>query len=240
MRDAADLEDALGLSFRDRRLLEQALTHRSFSNEQPGRVAMDNERLEFLGDAVLAFVVSDMLFGRHPDFDEGQLSRSRASLVSRANLVTYAEQIELGEYLRLGKGEEISGGRAKPALLGNAFEAVIGALYLDSGLEAARDVLMRFLEDQISTIKSTISSDYKSILQELIQNTSPRAVEYRTVAQSGPDHRRRFRVEAWIGGRPVSEGTGSTKKAAEQMAAERALANLGFEGRREPGAPDVG
>jgi len=228
MRPAEELETVVAYSFRDRALLERALTHSSFANEQRTGEARDNERLEFLGDAVLGLVVSDLLFRRRPRLDEGQLSRLRAFLVSAANLVRYAGQIELGEYLKLGKGEEKTGGRTKPALLVDAFEALVGAVYLDSDLDRTREVLFRLFGSQIETVADATEgvSDFKSALQEVLQARGGGVAEYRVLEAAGPDHRKLFSVEVLIGGEPISEGTGLTKKAAEQVAAMRALAAL--------------
>lgn len=228
MRDVSELEEAIGHRFADRRRLLEALTHRSFANEQPDSASLDNERLEFLGDAVLGLVVSELLFDRHPALDEGQLSRARAFLVSAANLVVHAGQLELGEYLQLGRGEEKSGGRQKAALLVDAFEALIGALYLDGGLDAVRRFLDNRIGDQISSVRINgyDLKDSKSILQERLHTLEGGEVEYRLVGESGPDHQKTFHVEARVGGDAVSEGTGPTKKSAEQAAAMHALEAL--------------
>jgi ribonuclease-3 len=238
MRSPRELEDRIGVTFRDRALLAEALTHSSFANEQSGDRPADNERLEFLGDAVLGFVVGDALFRENPGSDEGQLSRIRAFLVSSANLVGYAEKFELGDYLRLGRGEERSGGRDKPALLVNAFESLVGALYLDRGLDATREFVVQLFGKQLSDSVVTYldSVDSKSMLQETLQAMDGRSPQYRLVEESGPDHQKRFRVEVHLGGNVVAEGTGTTKKAAEQAAARRAL-----EGQdAEPGGPATG
>jgi ribonuclease-3 len=223
------LERAIGYAFRNRELLEEALTHSSFANEQPEPVPRDNERLEFMGDSVLAFVVTDLLFDRNPAMDEGRLSRLRAFLVSAANLVVYAERIHLGEYLRLGRGEERTGGRGKPAVLVDAFEAVIGALYRDAGPARTRDVLAALFEDQIGGTAgmTDLIADFKSVLQEALQKAG-RGAEYCLTDEQGPDHRKVFSVEVRVGGELVSVGTGRTRKAAEQEAARGALNALGI------------
>lgn len=222
-RSAKALERAIGCSFRNADLLAEALTHRSFANES-GSPLRDNERLEFLGDAVLGLVVSDALFSRSPGISEGELSRVRALLVSGANLVDYARKLELGAWLRLGVGEERSGGREKATLLVNAFEALVGALYLDQGLEVTRRVVLKLLDSQLSEYSGTYLNavDSKSILQEML-HTRGHSPEYLIVEESGPDHQKLFRVEVRVDGRVVGEGTGLTKKAAEQAAATLAL-----------------
>ena len=230
MKAPQDFERTLGYTFRNPDLLEQALTHSSFANEQAGPDRCDNERLEFLGDAILGFVVSAVLFERCPQLDEGRLSRLRAFLVSAANLVHHAEQVRIGEYLRLGKGEEKSGGRRKPAILADAFEALIGALYLDAGLERTREVLLGFFRLQIEAVAETTEGvrDFKSVLQEALHARGGESVRYRLIEETGPDHRKLFSVQVLVGEKPVAKGTGLTKKAAEKAAALRAIEALGL------------
>src|SRR5215813_11542042 len=223
MTDLPALQMELGYTFKDLQLLTQALTHSSHANEK-SRGVLDNEQLEFLGDAVLGFLVSDFLFRAHPHLTEGQLSKLKGFLVSAANLVKYAEQLELGQYLHLGKGEEKTGGRTKQALLVDALEAIIGAIYLDGGLEAARRLVSRFMEAQMVGIglAGERAADFKTALQE-----SPQAhrltLRYLTVSETGPDHEKLFTVEVELGGKIISRGIGLTKKAAEQAAARQAL-----------------
>jgi ribonuclease-3 len=224
MRPLEELEFALDYKFSDARLLAKALTHSSHANER-NPVDGDNEQMEFLGDSVLGFLVSDFLFRAHPLLTEGQLSRLKGFFVSSANLVKYAEQVRLGEYLQLGKGEEKTGGRTKQALLVDAFEAIIGAIYLDGGIEHARRVMLRFFESQIEDIGDATQqvTDFKTALNELLQARQLGTAHYRVASESGPDHQKLFTVDVVISGELVASGLGLTKKAAEQAAARHAL-----------------
>lgn len=218
----ADLEAALGYAFRDRGLLGQALVHRSYANERSD-VEVDNERLEFLGDAVLAMAVSSLLYRSWPLLKEGELSRRRATVVCAKSLVRYARRIGLGRHLRLGKGEEASGGRDKPTLLADAFEALLGAMYLDSGIEAACDVVRRFVLPDLERIgRDSPVIDFKSLLQETLQSQGRGPLRYEVLSESGPDHEKVFLVAVALGDEIVSRGTGRTRKLAEQDAAEQA------------------
>ena len=233
--DFAQLETDLGHTFADRSLLDRALTHRSVSPEPGSNVAAgDNEQLEFLGDAVLGMLVSEELLRAFPDWSEGQLSKSRARLVNESSLAATALQIDLGRYLRLGRGEEKTGGREKPALLADAFEAVVAAIYLDAGLEAARGFVLRALVAGAleAEAASPARSDHKSALQELLQAGGLGQAEYRVVEESGPDHRKTFQIEVRASGVSAT-GTGRTKKEAEQDAARSALAQLGADNAGE-------
>ncbi len=219
------LETALGHHFRQPELLERALTHRSLLPERgPGEEARSNEQLEFLGDAVLGFLVSEALVARFPDWSEGQLSKSRARLVNETALHAAAMRLDLGKHLRLGRGEEKTGGRAKPALLADAYEAIVAAIYLDAGLEAARAFLARsLLNEAIAEQAQRLGQpDHKSALQELLQARGLPPAKYRVVEESGPDHRKTFVVEVKHAGR-TARGAGSNKKEAEQAAAQAAL-----------------
>lgn len=212
--------------FADRSLLVRALTHSSHANEQgSGR---DNERLEFLGDAILGFLVSDLLCAAHPDFSEGRLSKLKGFFVSATNLVKYAESLRLGEYLNLGKGEEKTGGRAKQALLVDAFEAVLGAMYLDGGIDAPRALIARFVGPQIAEIggQSERFSDFKTALQESLQTRGRGPCIYSLVHEAGPDHQKLFTVEIELDGGVIGRGRGLTRRAAEQAAARVALEDL--------------
>lgn len=213
------LQKKLRYTFHDPDLLKTALTHTSFANEArtPTR---HNERLEFLGDSVLSVVAADYLF-RQSDRPEGELTRMRASLVSEEALYRFAQQIELGRYLRLGHGEDLGGGRQRPSVVSDAFEALIAALYLDGGLETARAFILPFLRQG-----KTAELDHKTQLQELLQQDPTAKVEYRVLAESGPDHNKRFTVAVFRNGAQLATGTGRSKKAAEQQAAEQALKNL--------------
>lgn len=219
------LEERLRYRFEDSRLLEAALTHTSWANEQG--VDDDYERLEFLGDAILGAVAASWLYDRRPDLDEGELSKLKSYVVSESVLAEHAEHLGLGEYLRLGVGESRSGGREKRSLLADAMEAVIGAVYQDGGLEAARGIAQELLETALGeAIEIPEVQDSKTALQEAVQATGGHLPEYRHVAEEGPDHRKRFHVECWVEGRLLGDGEGGTKKQAEQSAARAALAAL--------------
>jgi ribonuclease III len=226
------LEDALGYRFRDPGLLEQALTHRSRSQEDVTGGVSDNESLEFLGDAILGFVVADLLFREFPGTTEGEKSKIKASLVSAPVLARVAEALDLGAHLLLGRGEEKTGGRGKPALLADACEALFAAVYLDGGLEEARAVILRGLRPLADRARrpgllTAVTGDYKSALQELLQAQEQPPPEYRVVGEEGPPHRREFSVEVWALGDCLGRAAGRSKKEAEQAAARDALARLG-------------
>jgi ribonuclease III len=224
----ADLEQALGYRFLNPGLAEQALTHSSVATERESSGLGSNEQLEYLGDAILEMLVSEYLFTAYPDWSEGQLSKGRARLVNAAALASAARRLGLGGHLRLGRGEEKTGGREKPALLGDAFEAVVAAIYLDAGLPAAREFVIRTLIDvsRESQASELGFSDHKSALQEFLQaRTLPGAI-YEVVRESGPDHRKTFWVEVSVPGSASATGAGATKKEAEQLAAEQALVQL--------------
>lgn len=222
----SELEQKIGYGFRSRALLDRALTHRSYANERVEENCRHNEALEFLGDSVLGLVVSSWLLAQFPDLSEGKLSKMKAYLVSEASLVDLAEDLDLGRYLLLNRGEEKTGGRRKRALLADTYEALIGVLYLDGGLENAGRFLRRELSDKVSQIdpSSMIGSDYKSALQEQLQAAGAPVPEYVLVAALGPDHRRTFRVELRVGGHTLSLGEGRTIKLAQQEAARSSLA----------------
>ena len=221
----SELEQKIGYSFRSRALLDRALTHRSFANERVGENCQHNEALEFLGDSVLGFVVSAWLLERFPDLSEGKLSKIKAYLVSESRLVEIAEALELGNYILLNRGEEKTGGRRKRALLADAYEALIGVLYIDGGITVAERFLRRELRQKLMGIDpaSMIGADYKSALQEKLQAAGGPGPEYAVVEVQGPDHRRNFRVELRIGGHAVATGEGHTIKLAQQEAARVAL-----------------
>jgi len=224
MSSITDLQSELDYTFKNEILLLRALTHSSHANEK-NRIEGDNEQLEFLGDAVLGFLVSDFLFRAHPTLTEGQLSKLKGFFVSSANLVKYAEQVRLGAYLQLGKGEEKTGGRSKQALLVDAFEAVLGAIYLDGGIEEVRRVMLRFFEPQIEDVGRSEHqlTDFKTGLQEQLQAAQMGRADYIVASEEGPDHQKLFTVEVKIDGEFVARGVGLTKKAAEQAAAQHAL-----------------
>ena len=221
----SELEQKIGYSFRSRALLDRALTHRSFANERVGENCQHNEALEFLGDSVLGFVVSAWLLERFPDLSEGKLSKMKAYLVSESRLVEIAEALDLGNYILLNRGEEKTGGRRKRALLADAYEALIGVLYVDGGITVAERFLRRELRQKLMGIDpaSMIGADYKSALQERLQAAGGPGPEYAVVEVQGPDHRRNFRVELRISGHAVATGEGHTIKLAQQEAARFAL-----------------
>jgi ribonuclease-3 len=220
---SAELEARLGHVFRNGALCETAMTHTSWLNEagQPDR--SDNERLEFLGDAVLDLVVSDLLMRRFPDRREGDLSRARAALVSETGLAQVANAIDIGSFILLGKGEERTGGRTRPSILANALEALMGAIYVDAGFDAAAAVAARLFEGRIEDVDAHARFDYKSRLQERAQALWQKAPVYEVVAEDGPDHDKRFEVALSLGGRPYGRAVGRSKKEAEQGAAAAAL-----------------
>jgi ribonuclease-3 len=220
-RDFRRLEELLGYQFTRVELLERALTHRSFANESRGRT-VDNEKLEFLGDAVLDLVVGHTLMDRFPNLSEGELSVTRAQVVSEAGLWEVAAELGLGAFLRLGKGEEKSGGRDKPSLLADAFEAVVAAVFLDGGFEASRDLIDRLLADRLSAIDASGFHDFKTRLQESAQAKLKETPEYRVVGEAGPDHDKTFEVAVYIKEREWARAAGKSKKAAEQRAAAMA------------------
>jgi ribonuclease-3 len=222
----SELEQKIGYGFRSRALLDRALTHRSYANERTEENCRHNEALEFLGDSVLGLVVSSWLLSLFPELSEGKLSKMKAYLVSEASLVDLAENLDLGHYLLLNRGEEKTGGRRKRALLADAYEALIGVLYLDGGLENAGRFLRREMRDKVACIdpSSMIGSDYKSALQEHLQAAGAPVPEYVLVAALGPDHRRTFRVELRVGGQTLALGEGRTIKLAQQEAARSSLA----------------
>lgn len=228
----APLESKLGYRFADVGLLEHALTHRSRAHEDASGGVFDNESLEFLGDAVLGLVIADRLFRDFPEHDEGRKSKLKAWLVSAPTLGELAERLGLGEFLLLGRGEERSGGRRKLALLADGYEALIAAVYLDGGFDAARRFIEREFADLFQRarergVAADVSADYKSALQEWLQARGRGLPRYRVAGQTGPDHRTRFDVEVWVEGTPVAHAEGRSKKEAAQQAARRALEALG-------------
>ena len=218
------LEEKLGYTFQNPKLLENALTHSSCANESRGRLS-SNERLEFLGDSILGMVVADHLYRNHPDLPEGELTRTRAALVCEESLVEVAQELGLGEYLRLGKGEEAGGGRQRPSIRADAVEAVLAAVYLDGGIGSARKIIQKYiLSREVAGL--TKPHDYKTALQELVQRESGQVLRYRLTGEEGPDHNKRFFVAVELNGNCVGSGTGRSKKEAEQMAAKAAIEAL--------------
>ena len=218
------LEQALGYTYRDRKLLETALSHTSYANE----IFKDNlhsyERLEFLGDSILGFVTADYLFRTFPNKHEGELTRIRAELVCEKNLAAIAERLNLGDYLLLGNGEEHGGGRHRSGTLCDVMESLIAAAYLDGGFEAAKGIVQRLILPELA--QKPKSQDYKTELQELVQRQKDQVLHYELVAESGPDHCKEFTVRVLLNGAPVGSGSGSSKKRAEQAAAEEAIRRL--------------
>ena len=227
MANLAALQQTLGVSFSDRSLLEQALVHSSYINENPDFALASNERLEFLGDAVLGLIIAEKLYQDSPQFSEGEMTRLRAALVCQDTLDRVARAINLGDYLYLGKGEKASGGQRKPANLAGALEAVIGAISLDQGPSSTRDITLRLFDKELYKVTSQGASvDYKSQLQEFIQAREQSAPVYRVVSALGPDHKKQFTVEVITGDTVLGKGTGKSKKTAEAEAARAALQRL--------------
>lgn len=227
-REREALEQAVGYTFRDRTLLETALTHSSYSNECKGRGAIVecNERLEFLGDSVLSVIASEFLFSTFPDCPEGELTRMRAEIVCEKALAVFAGKIGLGVYLNLGHGEEQNGGREKASLLSDAFEALLAAIFLDSGgnKDAVAPFLLPLLQAELARLEiSGAAKDYKTLLQQFVQQVGGEVLEYSVAKESGPDHDKRFTVEARLNSNVIGTGTGRSKREAEQMAAKQAL-----------------
>lgn len=219
-----DLEKTIGYEFKNQTLLFHALTHSSYANEKHWDKAKCNERLEFLGDAVLEVASSEFLFRHYPSMPEGEMTKLRASLVCEPTLAYCAEQIDLGDYLYLGKGEDLTGGRKRPSVVSDALEAVIGAIYLDGGLANAKEFIYRFILNDIE--HKQLFYDSKTILQEMVQAEFKEPLAYELIREEGPDHNKSFEVCAKIGGREVGRGTGRTKKAAEQLAAYRGICEV--------------
>ena len=220
-----DLETAIGYRFQNITLLQNALTHSSYANERWHNSLLSNERLEFLGDSVLGMLVADYLYRTFPDRPEGELTRMRADMVCEHTLATAANRIGLGEHLQLGHGEEQGGGRNRESILADAMESVIAACFLDGGLEAALQIVQKFILVEVP-VKKLHNADYKTALQELVQQKKNQVLSYAMVGQSGPDHDKKFDVEVSLNGRVVGKGSGSSKKRAEQMAAKDAICAL--------------
>ena len=220
-----DLETAIGYRFRNISLLQNALTHSSYANERWHNSLLSNERLEFLGDSVLGMLVADYLYRTFPNRPEGELTRMRADMVCEQTLAAVAEKIGLGQHLMLGHGEEQGGGRNRNSILADAMESVIAACFLDGGLDAALHVVQQFILVEVPVTKLH-NADYKTQLQELVQQKKNQILSYSLVGQSGPDHDKKFDVEVMLNGNVVGSGSGSSKKRAEQDAARAAIENL--------------
>ncbi len=219
------LEQGLGYTFRNKALLENALTHSSYANENRERHLPDNERLEFLGDSILGFVVAEYLYRNFPDKPEGELTRIRADLVCERNLAEAAATIELGSYLLLGRGEEQGGGRKRDSIVSDAMESVIAASFMDGGFAAAKEIIDRLILSNIPKGRPR-NFDYKTAFQELVQRKKDQQIHYELTGESGPDHDKHFEVEVLLNGKAVGHGVGSSKKRAEQAAAEAAMEAL--------------
>ena len=223
-RELKELEQKIGYQFQDEKLCAQAMTHSSYANEHRLSKAGCNERLEFLGDAVLEVVSSDFLFHMYPDKPEGELTKIRASIVCEPTLAYCAGDIDLGSYLLLGRGEEATGGRGRNSVVSDAMEALIGAIYLDGGFANAKEFIHRFIMNDIE--HKQLFYDSKTILQEMVQATTEDHLEYEVLREEGPDHNKTFEVRALLGGEEIGRGTGRTKKAAEAVAAYRGILKL--------------
>lgn len=219
------LEQGLGYTFRNKALLENALTHSSYANENRERHLPDNERLEFLGDSILGFVVAEYLYRNFPDKPEGELTRIRADLVCERNLAEAAATVELGSYLLLGHGEEQGGGRKRDSIVSDAMESVIAASFMDGGFAAAKEIIDRLILSNIPKGRPR-NFDYKTAFQELVQRKKDQQIHYELTGESGPDHDKHFEVEVLLNGKAVGHGVGSSKKRAEQAAAEAAIEAL--------------
>ena len=224
MEKLDELQEAIGYRFRNLQLLEQALTHSSYANEKGLGHLGCNERLEFLGDAVLELISSDFLYHRYPKLPEGDMTKTRASVVCEPTLALCAAEFSLGRYLRLGRGEDMTGGRNRNSVVSDALEALIGAIYLDGGFASAKEFVIRFVMNDIEHKK--LFYDSKTILQEMIQGRQQDELRYVMLGEEGPDHDKTFLAAAMLGSREIGRGSGRTKKAAEQMAAYRGILAL--------------
>lgn len=225
--NTGEFEKIIGYTFKNKELLQAALTHSSYANEMKDRRGENNERLEFLGDAVLGIIAAEYLFFHNSHVPEGELTKLRAMMVCEKSLHEFALQIELGRFLRLGRGEENTGGRERPSILADAFEAVVAAIYIDGGLEAARRHVTAFADRFFAShIKSNLK-DYKTALQEIVQKNRGERLLYVLTAEKGPDHDKEFTVEVHLNSNVIGQGSGPSKKEAEQMAAKEALELMG-------------
>ena len=224
MSNLKTLEDRIDYHFNDLNQLRKAMTHTSYANEKKLGRTGSNERLEFLGDAVLELVSSEFLFEQYPDMPEGEMTKKRASMVCEMSLAYSAREFSLPDYILLGKGEEGTGGRGRDSIISDATEALIGAIYLDGGFDAARHFIREFILNDIEHKK--LFYDSKTVLQEIVQEDNCKDIDYHLIREDGPDHDKRFMVEVLIKGRSMGEGTGHTKKAAEQAAAYQAIRRL--------------
>lgn len=220
------LQANLNYSFKNEKLLINALTHSSYANEVRNGTT-SNERLEFLGDSVLSIIVAEYLFEKFNNLPEGELTKLRASLVCEKSLCTFSRKLEIGKYLRLGKGEDKGGGRERDSILADAFEAVLAAMYLDGGFKVAQSFVLPFIKDELSHVDDEVFKDYKTALQEIIQRNPEESVTYILTGESGPDHNKVFEVEVKLNSNTIGKGKGKNKKQAEQAAAKEALRLMG-------------
>ena len=223
-----ELERKIGYQFKNKALMREAITHSSYAKERKSQHIKYNERLEFLGDAVLSIVVSDYIFKHCPELPEGELTKLRASLVCEKSLFEFAKIIDLGKYLILSKGERNNGGAERPSILSDAFEALIAAIYIDGGYEPASKHILNFVIPAIKNSKTKKNKDYKTTLQEIVQKNPGEKLEYVLVAESGPDHNKHFVVEVHLNSNVIGKGGGRSKKEAEQQAAREALELMGY------------
>lgn len=226
-----ELQNLIGYSFKNQRYLENALTHSSYANEHRTRGIVCNERLEFMGDSVLGFVCAELLYEKYPHKPEGELSKIRSALVCESALDAYAKSINLGKFLLLGHGEELGGGRERASILSDAFEALIAAIYIDGGIQCAKEFVLPFLCDTIKADSKShvLNRDYKTILQEIAQKNPGELVRYSVVNETGPDHDKSFTVNVYLNSNLLASGNGKSKKEAEQDAAHKALKLMGEE-----------
>lgn len=222
MQNIEAFEKAIGYSFKDKELIKIALTHSSYANEN--KLPRDNERLEFLGDSVLGFITAEYLFSEYKSRPEGELTKLRAAVVCEKSLFKFAEKISLGDYIYMGKGEENSGGRNRPSIVSDAFEAVIAAMYLDGGIDVVKDYILSFISEAVK--REANFKDNKSLLQEIIQKNKGSTISYEEIGESGPDHEKVFKFVVKINGEIVGTGEGRSKKEAEQAAAGDALEKI--------------
>ena len=222
------IDEIRGYRFKDPALLTNALCHSSYANEHKDKGVRSNERLDYLGDAVLGMISAEYIYNRYKDLPEGEMTKLRASIVCEQSLYEFAGEIGLGDMLLLGKGEISGGGNKRPSVLADAVEAVLAAIYLDGGIKAAKDFILEFIMNKAETVeKGHISVDYKTTLQEIVQKNHQETLSYHVKSESGPDHDKLFVIEVYINSNPIAEGSGKSKKQAEQAAAKAALELMG-------------
>lgn len=223
-----DLENNIGYVFKNKDILETAITHSSYSNEMHGKVK-NYERLEFLGDSLLGFITAEYIFGRYKNADEGKLTRTRAALVCEKSLCEFSKSFQLGKFIRLSRGEKHIGGKSRPSILADIFEAITAAIFLDGGIEPAKSFVLKYIVPAIKNIGNSRNVlDYKTELQEIVQQNPEEKINYNLIFESGPDHDKTFTTEVKINSNVVGSGTGKSKKESEQMAAREALKLMGF------------